>query len=323
MEGDDEDEFENEFNNGGNIKMNRLYHDYLAIFARSNSEADLSCSNRTAKFDPSKSKAKKQPVYFAEKRPRSASLTTQRTAYTSIGSINNSSSNESSAASNHHKPAKPMPTSKSESCRMNQPDAGAASPLLQYDNLIKMLKSNSLGKELKTAGPKKSANPVPSGAFNQILDLRRGKTTVHHQPALAVKDRPLKANNVSAKMDDSANYIKIAQVIDADSISLASLSESPPSEFKFSDDEDRQSSEAPDNRALAGKSRLDMNDLANKMATAQVDMAKQAQAKLNELSMVNAKQRVRERHFHNILLQEPKRKKSSILAPFSLDRVLI
>ena len=45
-------------------------------------------------------------------------------------------------------------------------------------------------------------------------------------------------NNNNINNNTNENYFKKSQIIDADSISLASLSESPPSEFKFSDDDD-------------------------------------------------------------------------------------
>ena len=52
------------------------------------------------------------------------------------------------------------------------------------------------------------------------------------------------------------SYFKKYQVIDADSISLASLSESPPSEFKFSDEEEENNDEDESVRVIRNNSLL-------------------------------------------------------------------
>jgi hypothetical protein len=87
-------------------------------------------------------------------------------------------------------------------------------PLLQYNALIAMLKSNSI-----------VTPPPPTSSTPSV-------------PTTAVKLERKNSNNNNNNNNNNENYFKKSQIIDADSISLASLSESPPSEFKFSDDDD-------------------------------------------------------------------------------------
>ena len=66
------------------------------------------------------------------------------------------------------------------------------------------------------------------------------------------------SKNGAGVNDDAAklSYFKKYHVIDADSISLASLSESPPSEFKFSDEEEEKNDEEETVRVIRQNSLL-------------------------------------------------------------------
>lgn len=118
-------------------------------------------------------------------------------------------------------------------------------------------------------------------------------------------------------------YLKRVQTIDADSISLASLSESPPSEFKFSDDEENTDEiDEHLNQALHGISLtrpkkpvntvpqsqpINKNTATTPTTTAAAELSKnfqQQQLKLNQMNLI----RNRKKNFHSVLLKDSKRK---------------
>ena len=107
-----------------------------------------------------------------------------------------------------------------------KPDA----PLLQYNALIAMLKLNSEQKKQQQQQEViKKKNKIANSSQRNVETL----------PIQRVSNAAETKQFKKEKHDNYASYFKSkAQVIDADSISLGSLSESPPSEFKFSDDED-------------------------------------------------------------------------------------
>jgi hypothetical protein len=148
-------------------------------------------------------------------------------------------------------------------------------PLLQYNALIAMLKSNASAKAQKehilnlkgvaaaataaatsTASSnrnKKSSNsnlPISpnhnhnhNNAITATLTNKSSSPKLINKSSSKNKHQQRDANASSSSSSSSAALAKWStfkkyQVIDADSISLASLSESPPSEFKFSDEEE-------------------------------------------------------------------------------------
>jgi hypothetical protein len=143
------------------------------------------------------------------------------------------------------------------------------------------------------------------------------------------------------KSDEIAGYFKnkssASQVIDADSISLGSLSESPPSEFKFSDEEEEgENSDAENQAAIRAASSFNNTqscvkslrknaDFPHKMAKQNKPVSsinsiinpggdnssqiielsrniQQQQIKLNQLELL----RNRKKNFHSILLKDAK-----------------
>ncbi len=110
-------------------------------------------------------------------------------------------------------------------------------PLLQYNALIAMLKSNASAKAQKdhifNIKEASKSNRQSQGASSpQIV----GKSS--HKKSVGQKSSSKKEESSNNSRHKDLNYFKKYQVIDTDSISLASLSESPPSEFKFSDEEE-------------------------------------------------------------------------------------
>jgi hypothetical protein len=97
-----------------------------------------------------------------------------------------------------------------------------------------------------------------------------------------------------------------SNVIDADSISLASLSESPPSEFKFSDD-DQELDEAPEENAsfLNDMAAIQAQVMMSKQGAQLVDYSKSIQLQQQKLAHFN-ETRQRKKLFHNVLLNDQK-----------------
>jgi hypothetical protein len=109
----------------------------------------------------------------------------------------------------------------------------------------------------KTSGSKSGAPPLQYNALIAMLKSAKQKDTT-----TVTDNKPTAMANMSVRMSNKSNMITESDsqkrnlnnfvnsnfglfsnptpIIDADSISLASLSESPPSEFKFSDDEDNE-----------------------------------------------------------------------------------
>jgi hypothetical protein len=109
-------------------------------------------------------------------------------------------------------------------------------PLLQYNNLIALLNTNPLDKNLINQTEIYNEKKVENS--QEIVSCLNQKN-IDRNLYLSYKDyqeNSLDQNNLSSIKQN--NSIKNLQIIDTDSISLASLSESPPSEFKFSDEED-------------------------------------------------------------------------------------
>ena len=135
------------------------------------------------------------------------------------------------------------------------------------------------------------------------------------------------AKELSRQPSISEQYLKRVQTIDADSISLASLSESPPSEFKFSDDEENANEiDEHLNQALQGISltrpkkpvttapqpqHTSNNNTTTTATTTTITAAaelsknfQQQQLKLNQMNLI----RNRKKNFHSVLLKDTKRK---------------
>lgn len=163
-------------------------------------------------------------------------------------------------ASPHHNKAS---LSKQSSTEDSQPPAQQQlkqeAPLLQYNALIAMLKSNSMQN-------KKRQEAEKVGEYHQInsrfedLSHKKSQRSSHkpktigsyarqNQQEMMMVKKPSKMMKPSDQFQTYFNMKSKSQVIDADSISLGSLSESPPSEFKFSD-EDGNDSDAENMAAL-------------------------------------------------------------------------
>ena len=110
-------------------------------------------------------------------------------------------------------------------------------PLLQYNNLIAMLNTNPLEKnEIVRSNDR---NKIEESQHHISSDL--SNKNIDRNAFLSYKDyqvNQLRQNNNNLLPVNQNNPLKNLQIIDTDSISIASLSESPPSEFKFSDEED-------------------------------------------------------------------------------------
>ncbi len=200
-----------------------------------------------------------------------------------------------------------------------------------------MLKSNSnqnRGKE----DPR--CHPVNS----QFKDLSQSPVKKPNVSA-AVVEKLEKSKKAVVNRTDSKEFVGYfktkssgSQVIDADSISLASLSESPPSEFKFSDEEEEGNDSDAENqaaiRAAASFNNYNNNnsvkglrknaDFPNKVkqpvssinniinpggqtntSNQIMELSKniqQQQIKLNQLELL----RNRKKNFHSILLKDAK-----------------
>ena len=139
-------------------------------------------------------------------------------------------------------------------------------PLLQYNALIAMLKSNASAKaqkehilNLKGASATASATATASSnrskksstsnlpvspSHNNTPNKSSSPKLIHKSNSSNNKNKHHRNGDENATANATAlsmakwSTFKKYQVIDADSISLASLSESPPSEFKFSDEEE-------------------------------------------------------------------------------------
>ncbi len=145
-------------------------------------------------------------------------------------------------------------------------------PLLQYNALIAMFKSNASAKAQKehilnlkgasataaaatatatassNRSKKSSTSNLPvSPSHNNTPNKSSSPKLIHKSNSSNNKNKHHRNGDENATANATAlsmakwSTFKKYQVIDADSISLASLSESPPSEFKFSDEEETTS----------------------------------------------------------------------------------
>ena len=176
-----------------------------------------------------------------------------------------------------------------------------AAPLLQYDALIAMLKSNSIQKNQET----KNKSPQQLNRVDNRIRISKNSKIERHNSETYFKNK--------------------SQIIDADSISLASLSESPPSEFKFSDDEDYDVNKADEQLSQAIKLNTSTKSFNNTMTTNsssasssssaasssasshninyQTTLSKQQQLiKFNQIELIRNKKK----NFHSILLKDSK-----------------
>lgn len=207
-------------------------------------------------------------------------------------------------------------------------------PLLQYNALIAMLKSNALQNKKKQE--EDARYPVNA----QFVDLSQVQKKNIHSPqkqnkAQNLYNKPQKISNIDRRgSDEYQSYFKSqSQIIDADSISLGSLSESPPSEFKFSDDEGNDSDaenvaalkaannftqnikglrKDPDfpqkrvnNKTESQQTKQQLNNNKAKNSAQIMELSKniqQQQIKLNQLELL----RNRKKNFHSILLKDTK-----------------
>jgi hypothetical protein len=137
------------------------------------------------------------------------------------------------------------------------------------------------------------------------------------QPIRKLKNKSLKPKPTQPFPIHEHHYFKKSQVIDADSISLASLSESPPSEFKFSDDEDSTNSSMLNRPTSSETQSFNQQQLQQQVAAKflashksnEVDVSKniqlqqqQQQLKINQLNQI----RNTKKNFHSILLKDAK-----------------
>lgn len=120
-----------------------------------------------------------------------------------------------------------------------------AAPPLQYNTLINMLKSSasSMNKHFD------NNNNTINDNRNKLETSKKesiGLSYRNNSPQLIKKSKKNNKNKTNSNSNtvnlNNMNplFFNTSQIIDADSISLASLSESPPSEFKFSDQEEEE-----------------------------------------------------------------------------------
>lgn len=107
-------------------------------------------------------------------------------------------------------------TNSNSSSYSNHNEEKKSAPPLQYNALIAMLKSA------------KSKPPPSQAPINQHLS-----TQINKKITFMLNDQDLMSSVINKRYQQPAT-------IDSDQISLGSLSESPPSEFKFSEDEDEE-----------------------------------------------------------------------------------
>ena len=250
---EDEDEDENEEDTSNNSEQTNKTTGAAAI-SSSRSDNDL--------------RVKKSVTFLAhvieKTRLKSVSPSTTTTGGSSSSSASSSALATPVAASPYHAAA-----------AAPKPDA----PLLQYNALIAMLKSNS---EQKKQQQQRQEEVIKKK--NKIAITQRNVEALSIQRVTATAETK---QFKKEKLDNYASYFKSkAQVIDADSISLGSLSESPPSEFKFSDDEDvdQDALGKPDMPFYANKSAgLHFERVQSLRPTAEL----QQQRKLNTSGSVN------------------------------------
>ena len=138
--------------------------------------------------------------------------------------------------------------------------APSESPLLQYNALIAMLKSQAnQAKPARTSTITnnnasttivKAATPRPNRLFSVYPLTTNAPSPQQHQQQQQQQVQS-DANRTPSRVPSSIvlhhdinGRMQACQMIDVDSISLGSLSESPPSEFKFSENEDEDESES-------------------------------------------------------------------------------
>lgn len=130
---------------------------------------------------------------------------------------------------------------------------------------------------------------------------------LYHQPSAVTTTTSTAAAPIPTnKQRGGGGQALSSNVIDADSISLASLSESPPSEFKFSDD-DQELDEAPEENAsfLNDMAAIQAQVMMSKQGAQLVDYSKSIQLQQQKLAHFN-EIRQRKKLFHNVLLNDQK-----------------
>ena len=150
-------------------------------------------------------------------------------------------------------------------------------PLLQYNALIAMLKSNASAKAQREhiSNLKENASSIRKKSTVSPSAIKTMASTTSTLSTTVSSPKPI--NKLAKKYANSNRHhergqsdggngggsatmkwtnFKKYQVIDADSISLASLSESPPSEFKFSDEEETNNEEEESVRVIRQNSLL-------------------------------------------------------------------
>lgn len=175
-------------------------------------------------------------------------------------------------------------------------------PPLQYNALIAMLKST------------KHTNT--STGMNNVVTTNTTSSKLH---AIKSSDNKTKKNVSNLVNPNFALYTNPTPIIDADSISLASLSESPPSEFKFSDDDDdNQNEEKTETNpkdifkrqpSLAkGSTKKSFRDSTLiKEAKSYQSHLKAQEQQIKEIKTIDKSEILnKKKHFHSILLKDAK-----------------
>ena len=154
------------------------------------------------------------------------------TTIETTATLSTSSSSSSTATAKENSPFTPkIPTTATKS----------NAPLLQYDALIAMLKSTSIQQHQHQQQQQKQKQEQTKSAKQSppLMSKLSRKNSLNKTSSFKIeRQNSNTSNNNKNNTNSNENYFKKSQIIDADSISLASLSESPPSEFKFSDDDD-------------------------------------------------------------------------------------
>jgi hypothetical protein len=187
----------------------------------------------------------------------------------------------------------------SNSSNQTSTERTVEAPPLQYDTLIAMLKSRkpSAPQNKPTAPPP----PLPPQQSPQFIKKRVSKP--HQAPAVPIPTASL------SKTFHHHHHM----AIEADSISLASLSESPPSEFKFSDEEMDHDEEDDHEEDQVAAAALVLNEMAaiqsqvlmSKHGAQLVDYSKSIQIQQQRIAQL-AEIRNKKKVFHNVLLNDQK-----------------
>jgi hypothetical protein len=204
-------------------------------------------------------------------------------------------------------------------------------PLLQYNSLIALLKShqtnNNISKKMIVSPQlQKKQLLTKSSSINNKNKQKYGFDNKTGQRSRAMTTGSVLSFNTSSSSSSQSKNIK--PTIDADSISLASLSESPPSEFKFTSDDDNNDDDDEDYHSLISPmikpfnktTKINPKKEATKTTVVIGQSINNSKPKMDEIKLNTSQQQQQQQQQHQIKMNQIRLKKKNFHAVLLKDQ---